>query len=554
MEDIMEQKQQTTTKGFAILGITNVICKVLAIIYLPIQTYILQSEGNGIVSQGYIIYFFIYSLTNAGLNSSISKLVAAQNAIGDYKGSYNILKKSFIVLISLGVFFAVFLTAFSRPIAAVFAIKDYNLMLILLAPAFIFTSVSCALRGYYQGRRNMMPTAVSQIVEQLLNTVLTVVFAAILIKYGLKYGVAGTSVGTSVGALGAAVFLIYIFKSTEKQRKYEIKNSEYNGPQLTSREIYREILKYSLPALLSTLAFSASSFIDGLTSIGRLMVAGNNYHDAMKILGVYQYQYQRMFTLAVAFVTAISAAIIPAISAAHAVNDKKMLRSKIRDCYKAIFFITIPSIAGLTFLAKPILTLVFVANNQGDNYIMLGTWTAIFLVIMNVQMAILIGIGKPFIAPVNLILGMFIKFVLNYALIAVPQININGAIFGTMIGWMIACLLNQYAINVNLEKRVPYMHFIILPAIVSLIMGLGAWLIYSGFFAFLHLLIHSVIFCNDVSVIIAIVGAICIYGTLMIKFHGINTGDILRLPMGKKIYRMIDRISFLKKDLEPNKA
>jgi len=488
------------------------------------------------------------------LNSSISKLVAQQNELGNYKGSQRILRNSFIVLITLGVSFAVILAAFARPIAQMFDISDYYLMLIMLSPTFIFTSVSCALRGFYQGRRNMMPTAVSQIIEQLLNSVLTVVFAGILVRYGLKYGVAGTTVGTSVGALGAAIFLVYIFKSTSKQRKYEIKNSQFNGLQLTDSYIYREILKYGLPALLSTLAFSASSFIDGLTTVNRLMMAGLTSVNAGISWGIYSNQFQRMFTLAVAFVTAISTAIIPAISAAHVTNDIKMLRSKIRDCYKAIFLLTVPSIAGLTFLAQPILTMVFFSNNQGADLIVLGTWTAIFLVIMNVQMAILIGIGKPLIAPINLILGMFIKFVLNYALIAQPNIKIYGAIIATLVGWIIACLLNQFVINLNLTKRVPYMHLLILPSIVSVVMGIGALIIYNIFNAFTRIFIHSTIFCNDISVIIAIAGSACIYGTLMIMLRGINSNDILRLPMGSKLFKIIGKVPFLKKELERQRA
>jgi stage V sporulation protein B len=547
------KQQQTTTKGFAILGITNIICKILAIIYLPIQTMILGISGNGIVSSGYIAFLFIYSLTNAGLNISISKLVAEQDEVGNYRGSLRILRNAFIVLMFLGIFFAVILIVFSHAIAAFFGNSGAYLMLIMIAPTFIFTSVSCALRGFYQGRRNMMPTAISQIIEQLLNTSLTVLFASLLIRYGVIYGAAGTTIGTSIGALGAAIFLVYIFKSTSKQRKYEIKNSPYNGPELSDKTIFKEIMKYSFPALLSTVAFSASSIIDGNTCISRLEVF-YIYKNANHLWSIYSNQYQRMFTLAVAFVTAISTAIIPAISAARVTNDIKTLRSKIKDCYKAIFFITIPSIAGLTFLAKPILTLVFFSFNQGSEYIIFGTWTAIFLVIMNVQMAILIGIGKPLIAPINLILGMFIKFVLNYALIAQPNINIYGAIVGTFVGWIITCLLNQFVINLNITKRVPYMHMLILPSVVSIVMGIGALIIYNICNAFLLLFIHSTIFCNDISVIIAIVGAACIYGALMIMLRGINTKDILRLPMGSKLFKIIGKVPFLKKELDGQRA
>src|SRR3712207_9431574 len=62
-----------------------------------------------------------------------------------------------------------------------------------LAPTIFFTSIVSCYRGYFQGRGNMTPTAISQILEQIINTIFTLVFAAMLMKYGVDAGCAGRS-------------------------------------------------------------------------------------------------------------------------------------------------------------------------------------------------------------------------------------------------------------------------------------------------------------------------------------------------------------------------
>jgi O-antigen/teichoic acid export membrane protein len=317
----------------------------------------------------------------------------------------------------------------------ILGVQDAYLMLLTISPTLIFTSVSCALRGYYQGRQNMVPVAVSNVIEQFLNSVFTVVFAWLLIKYGLKYGVAGTTIGTFVGAVGAAGFLCYVFFTvTGKQRKKEVENTSPDVPEIPSRKIYREILKYSFPAILSTVAVCASPLIDSFNCITRLQAAHFSYKDATSLFGIYSYQYQRLFLLAISFSTALVTSMIPSISEALALRNHNLVRHRISESYRAIYLLTIPSIIGISFLAQPLITLVFYKRNSGAELVMLGTWTAIFMAIMYVQSGVLFARGKPLIPSITLIIGMVFKTLLNYVLIAIPSVNIFGAIIGTGVG------------------------------------------------------------------------------------------------------------------------
>ena len=554
--------QQSSSRGFSVLGTASILCKVLALIYLPIQTAIVGDLGNGIFSTGYRLYMLIYSLSNVGLPIVISKFVSEQIAHGDYKGTRKILRSAFTILLSLGIL-STLITFFGAGFFAdIYNQKRATLMLMTIAPAFLFTAVSCGLRGYYQGRQNMLPTAFSQIIEQVLNTIFTVVFVYMMFNIGkaksadaIAYAAAGSSLGTVIGAMAAAFFLLYLFFVVfKKQRHSEYKHQLYSGPELETKYIYLQMLKYAVPAIISTIAACAIDQIDNIT-FTRLLEQGANYtHDqANSMYGIYSYQYQRLFTLAIAFTTPLVTAMIPAISSAFSVDNLKLFKHRVHDNYKLIYIIMLPCIAGLTFLAKPIITVVFVHNNSGEGLVILGTWTAIFMAISYIQSGILIAIGKPIIAPVNTIIGMAAKVLCNLVLIPIHSVNIYGAIIGNAVAWIIAIILNQIFINRSINGTVHSARLLLLPASFSMIMGICCLLIYKLIY-FLLALIHKGVIANDIAVVTAVLVGIVIYFTLMIKVGGTKAEEISRLPMGSKILRLLRKLPFLQSNLQKEAA
>jgi stage V sporulation protein B len=542
--------QESADRGFAVLGTSSIIVKFLALIYLPIQTFIVKDYGNGIISAGYIIYIFIFSLANAGLPVAISKLISEQAAKGNFKDTIKILKCSFIVLLSLGIIAGAFMLTQAGWLSGVVDQPKAYLMIVALSPALLFTSISCALRGYLQGRQNMAPVAVSQVLEQALNSVLTVVFAAILIKYGVEMAAAGTTVGTTVGAIGADLFLVAVFLKMKTERRREIETSLYEGPSLKSSQIYKEILKYSIPAIINTIATNASNLIDASQCVQRLMVSGYSEAAATALFGVYQNQFMRLFLLAMAFSTALVTAMIPSVASALAVNDKTLLKHRIRISFKQIYHVTLPSIAGITFLAHPMVSLIFFnVESRGSDLVVLGTWTAILMTILYVQSGLLIALGRPIIAPVNIIIGMAVKFVLNYYLLVIPAVNIKGAIISTAVGWVIALALNQMAISRSMPVKVSYMRMLAGPSVASLIMGVVCLAVFKLCTFILALFIPGRLLVNDLGLLFAVAAGILVYFSLMVALGGMTKDEVKMMPLGNRLYALLYKFPFLKNKL-----
>ena len=149
--------------GAAVLGAAGIVVKLFGFLFRVVLANIIGAEGIAYYQASYPIYQFFLILATAGLPVAISKMVSENVVIGDYRSASDILKLSIKLMLGIGFagfviffFFAQNFSEFINMPKAAFAMK-------LLAPALIVVPVMAAFRGFYQGRQNMRPTALSQV-------------------------------------------------------------------------------------------------------------------------------------------------------------------------------------------------------------------------------------------------------------------------------------------------------------------------------------------------------------------------------------------------------
>lgn len=558
-------KQQSTSKGFAILSVSTMLIKVLALVYLPVQAAVMHDYGNAIIAAGMTLYTFIYSLTNVGLPSIISKMVAERSALGDFRSTQRILRCASMILGILGVGATLF-TYLGAGLLADYAAfpKDAVLMFQVIAPTFLFSCVSCALRGYFQGRQNMVPTAIAQLIEQALNSVFTALFIWMLFNIAKNkgadlytsyaFGAAGSSVGTVVGAIGSALFLGYLFTVLfREQRHKEVHEQVYDGAPLRNGDIYREIIRYAIPAIIGSLAANAPGLIDAYTCKRALLQGGLTDFIASGLFGVYSTQFNRLFTVAIGFTNPLVITMVPAIAAALAVENRKLFKHRLAESYKLVYLLMLPMVFGMMFLARPTITLVFFHRNNGSDLIIFGVWTAVLSVIASVQSGLLLAGGLPLAGPLNTIIGMVPKILCNVLLIPLHAVNIKGAIIGNAAGWLITIILNDRVARQRLGVSSCGLRNLRAPVFGSAVMGLACWGIYSALYAPFAPR-HSTqmnIAASDAALLITVIAGIFIYFSVMVKIGGVKAEDIAKLPMGSRLLRLLRKVPFLRKNLRP---
>ena len=200
---------------------------------------------------------------------------------------------------------------------------------------------------------------------------------------------------------------------------------------------------------------------------------------AYSLFGIYSTKYQRLLTLPILFATPLITAMIPSLSAAISRGDYDSFAHKVREAFRLNFIVVLPLAAAISFLSKPIITVIFLSQNSGSILVSVGIWIAILATVQTIQTGVLISLNQPRIPPISLLIGMVAKLACNYFLIPIHSINIYGALIGNVIAWIISISLNHYFIQKSLGVNFYTWHYLLKPATAAMIMGFLSLGVYS---------------------------------------------------------------------------
>ena len=194
MADQKKSSNSSIVVQSAILAAAQILVRVIGLLYRVPMQRIIGDVGNGYYGAAYEIYQFILLLSANGIPTAVALLVARHLARREYKNVYRIFKGSMLFALIIGGVVMLFTLVGARWLAvALFGIDyaDVAIALRILAPTLLISAVMGVMRGFFQGKNVMMPTAVSQMVEQVFNAIVSVVAAYFLIARGPAWGAAG---------------------------------------------------------------------------------------------------------------------------------------------------------------------------------------------------------------------------------------------------------------------------------------------------------------------------------------------------------------------------
>ncbi|MGH4118711.1 putative polysaccharide biosynthesis protein [Clostridium sp.] len=533
MSEKVNLNKQSTSKGFAILSAAGFMVKLLSLLYVPFLLAILGDVGYGIYARAYPIFVYMYVLTNAGIPVAISKMVSELIAVGNYKDAVKTFKIARFLLLILGTIMSLLMLIFAGNLAVMAKSSNAKLAIMALAPTILISSVLSAYRGYFQGRGNMTPTAISQVLEQIANTVFSLIFAAYFIKYGLAAGAAGGTIGTTLGALVAAIYMIHAYKKNKVFRVPKGHN-KLVIKRFTTKRLVKRLISYAMPMTICLGLQQSGLLIDIRIVQSRLFDSGFVEREVTILWGVLT-QYTTLIGVPIAIISSLAITILPSISSLVALGDKRAVRSKINYAFRLCFLIAVPSAFGLAVLAKPIIYLLHFGSDV-SRLLTYGSVVIILMAVVSIQTSILQGLGKLYVVTIYAVIGLIGKVIVNYIFVAIPSFNILGAVLGNGVSFAILLILNNITMNKVLRIRIKLFKHAIKPIIASSIMAIVAKLMH-GYLEFSFSFIKEGIFANAMAIIVAIFLSMLTYFFILVIIGGITKEDLEGFP--RKITKLI---------------
>ncbi len=531
-------KGKSFLKQATILAAAGLIVRFFGFLYRPPLTALLGDGGNGIYSAGYQIYNFLLILSSAGLPAAIGRLVSERLALKQYGNAHRVFKVALAFSVSVGtVCMLIMLLGAGFIEEYICRIPGTSYTIISLAPTVLIVAVMATIRGYFQGMNTMVPTAISQIIEQIFNAVFSVFLAWLFISESVALGAAGGTMGTGVGALAGLCVVLLAYKSIKPTLHKRIERVSATEVLDSRSHVLKLIVSTALPIILGTAVYSITNLVDMSMVMARLEVTGLFTEARMtELYGQLQGKYVLLSTLPVAISTSIATAAIPSIAASVALKDKEASDRKITMAIRMSMIISIPAAVGMGVLADQLIYLLFPTAPEGGSLVRIGALSIVFLAMSQIATGMLQGIGDVKSPAINAVFGAIVKIVLNFVLIAIPFLNINGAVIATTGCYIVSSTLNLRKLIKTTHVRLDFKDILLKPAICSAIMGVICFATYK--------LMYMVYPSNTIVTLVTVLISMAVYGLSMILAKGIRREDCSMLPGGSKLEKLFDILKY----------
>lgn len=528
-------------KGAAVLGTAGLIVKIIGAIYRIPLTNLIGTEGIGYFQPAYQVYNLLLVISLAGFPTAVARLVSEKIALDNPQGAHQIFRLSMRVILVVSVVSSLTVLLFAKNIAEAIGYPGTYYSLLGLVPALLIVPVMSVYRGYFQGMQNMMPTALSQVLEQLIRFVVGLSLAYMLARTSLQQAAGGASFGASAGGLAGFIFILFIYARHRKSIHEKIENAT-NNTEEESGKVLKKLLAIAIPITLGASIVPFMGLIDAKLVSMRLAQIGYSVIEATDLYGQLSGTAQTFINFPQVFSIAIAMSLVPSISNAYTRRDKEALDQTTDLGMRTSLIIGLPSAFGLYILAEPIIKLFYPALGP-DKHKSVGQLLAIlaisvvFLTVVQSLTAILQAVDKQRIPVKNLAMGAIVKIVLTYMLVGIPSLNVKGAALSTIAAYLTAAALNYWDINKYTEVKVRLFKIAIRPLIASSIMGVVVYAVYHG---------GAGIIGVKLAALLAILGGVVVYFVALPITGTINKEDMDLLPKGEKLYKLMNKLKLMK--------
>ena len=521
--------------GVMVLMPATLFTKLIGLFYKIPLIAIVGVSGMAYFLAAYHIYSLLFVLSATGLPTALSLQVARAVASGQSRAVRRIFAVALALFLTLGSAGTALLLLFAPTLAARLAMADAAASIIAIAPALLLSAFIGAAKGYFQGHHQMLPTALSEVLEAAGKLFFGLSFALLAKGRGLAtpmvaaYAIFGITAGLFLAALLLCVLLVL----DAIKHRGEVREGEL--PQ--RRAVLAELARVALPVTISASVMSLVSLIDTALISARLQAAGFAPTVANAMYSSYGNLAIPLYNLVPSLLSPITLALMPLLGAALSKGESEGGKVALSSALRLSALVSIPSALGLGIFARPILSLIY-AGQQEAVALAAPLLSLLALSVVPAAMITLTGAalqatGHTVIPVLAMGAGALVKLLLEVFLLPVPNVHIYAAPISTL-GCNLTVLLIE---GIALSRALPFDFFkgkdLFCPLLCAL---LG---VFSGgalYFILLRFGIDSAWVMVPVLFVTVTVFALC-----ALWMGAIEQEDLNALPAGDKLCRILKR-------------
>ncbi|WP_210367658.1 oligosaccharide flippase family protein [Bacillus sp. REN3] len=534
MKPVADSRQ--LVKGAMILTMAALITKILSAVYrVPFQN-IVGDVGFYIYQQVYPFYGIVLVLSTYGFPVVISKLYTEQ-VDGRNQGKADRLLA--ISLFSLGLLGVILFALFyfgSDWMAGMMGDRELGLLFRIVSLLFLFFPFISVFRGYFQGKGNMVPTAVSQVAEQAVRVTTILFLSALFVQkgYSLYFAGGGAVFGSVTGGIVSMMVLGFFFWKKRRSNPFgSLKRKELFAD---SASVIKALIVQGFAISVSGMLLILFQLADSLNLYTLLLETGLGANEAKTAKGIFD-RGQPLVQLGTVVATSMSLSLVPAISAEKARNRMDHILQKVLLALQTSLLFGAAAAAGLYSIIAPVNIMLF-ENDSGSDVIGLLSLTILFGSLILTVTSILQGLDKPMFPAMAILSGFGLKYILN--LYFIPPSGTMGAVYATLLSMFAVLAILLLKLRLVLGQRILSIGFSVKILFASAVMAVLLRL----YTKWTHFLYHAIEPDRLAATIQAfsgvLLGALC-YFMILIKTKALQEEELSALPFGSRLAQLFSK-------------
>ncbi len=420
-------KKQGYLKGALIISVGGFLSKLLGAVYrIPLVAF-LGGEGMGLYQMVYPLYCILLTVSASGIPTGIARLISSGGAQGAER-------RAFYLYGAIGLIGSLLMFAFATPLAAAQGEEGVALCCRILSPSVFFVAMISVVRGYFQGKGNMLPTAFSEVLEQAVKVIAGIALAG-LFRGDITKATAAAVFAVTMSEVITACLSVAFYLGSRPRVK----------PLFMSKTVgTKAILSYTVPLTFTAIALPAGQLAESIAVVNILRGGADN---ATALYGIFSGCAVTIINLPVSVTYGLAAASVPNVSPLAAKGDVKGAK---REVGKALIYTLIISVpcALVLYIFAPLAARLIFSSLKGEEQTLLISLVRIMSVnavtssLVQTSSACLTSLGKPLRGTVTQWVSAVLRVALSSILVAFTPLSVTGVAISSNVCYLVATILN----------------------------------------------------------------------------------------------------------------
>jgi O-antigen/teichoic acid export membrane protein len=450
-------KKNNFIEGALIATFGIIFVKIIGLLYVVPFYALIGEKGGALYGYAYNIYQLFLGISSAGFPFAIAKITSEYSALGYNKAVKKTYKLATSVIFVLSLIIFIFLFIFAPQIGKLIigdatggnTYNDIAFVVRMVSFSILVVPFLSVTKGYLQGHKYIAPGTTSQVIEQIARVAVILVGTFLALKVfnlGLTNAVGIAVFGSFIGGLCA---YLYLHKKVKKVKENE---SVVNEENISSKQIIKKILSYSVPFILINLAYELYTSVDMILVIRTLTdILHYETSKVESIISIYTTWGQKLNMIILAISTGVVTSLIPNIVSSFAVNKMDEVNNKFNKALQCVLIVVVPITLFLSLLSQPVWSLFYGNSYYGPIVYRVFVYTALFGGVYTIIMNTLQGLSKYKLVLTSVLIGLLTNTAFDIPLMLLCNYlhtePYYGASISTAIGYSLSAFISLYVLK-----------------------------------------------------------------------------------------------------------